>query len=112
MSIGEPHIVFTEADARWVHHPHSDALVATTQIANNNVHRMLVENGSAIDIIYLDAYKRMRLNKGDPSLTITLLYGFIGDRRIPKGMIKLVVTVGEHTRVSTVMTEFLIINCP
>ena len=45
-------IVFIEADAKWVHHPHSDALVIMMKMANNIVHRMLVDNGSAVDIIY------------------------------------------------------------
>ena len=31
-------IVFTKADARWVHHPYVDVLVITAQIANSNVH--------------------------------------------------------------------------
>ena len=31
-------IVFTEVDARWVHHPHANALVITAQIAISNVH--------------------------------------------------------------------------
>ena len=31
-------IVFTEADARWVNHPHADALVITARVANNNVY--------------------------------------------------------------------------
>ena len=52
-------IVFTKADSRWVHHPHTDALVITAMVTNNNVHRLLVDDGSAIDIIYLNVYKRM-----------------------------------------------------
>ena len=51
-------IIFTEADAKWVHHLHSDALVITTRIANSNIYRILVDNGSAIDIIYPNAYKK------------------------------------------------------
>ena len=105
-------IVFTEVDTRWVHHPHSDALVITTWIINNNVHKILVDNGSAIDIIYLDAYKGMGLNKCDSSPTTTPLYRFTGDHVIPKGMIKLAVTIGEHPWVSTIVTEFLIVDCP
>ena len=31
---------------------------------------------------------------------------------IPRGTIKLVVTLGEHPRVSTTVTEFLAIDCP
>ena len=40
------------------------------------------------------------------------LYGSIGDHVIPKGIINFLVTVGEHPRVSTVMTEFLTVDCP
>ena len=95
-----------------MHGPPSDALVITTRIANNNVYKMLVDNGNVIDIIYLDAYKRMRLNEGDLSLTTTPLYGFTRDHIILKCTIKLAVIVEEHPRVSTVMIEFLIIDCP
>ena len=44
-------IVFTETDSRWVHHPHTDALVITIRVANSNVHRMLIDNGSVVAII-------------------------------------------------------------
>ena len=54
-------VVFTEVDTRWVHYPHSDALVITARVANSNVHMILVYTRSDVDIIYLDAYKRMRL---------------------------------------------------
>ena len=59
------HVVVTEVNTRWVHHPHSDALVITTRVANSSIHRMLVDDGNIMDIIYLDAYKRMRLTKSD-----------------------------------------------
>ena len=77
-------------------HPHSDTLVITTWIANCKINRMLVGNGSVVEIIYLNMYKRMGLNEGELSLTTSPLYGFIGDYTIPKGTIKLAVTVGEH----------------
>ena len=74
---------------------HSGALVITARVANSNVHRMLVNNRSAMDIIYLDAYKRMGLTECELSPTTMPLYGFIGAHVIPKGMIKLIVSVGE-----------------
>ena len=55
-----------------------------------------MNNGSVVDIIYLDEYKSMGLTDGKLSPMIALLYGFIGDHVIPKGMIKLMVTMGEH----------------
>ena len=91
---------------------HSDVLVITARVANNNVHKMLVDNGSAVDIIYLDAYKRMRLTEGELSPTTASLYRFTRDHVIPKGTIKLKVIVGEHPRVSTVITKFFVVDCP
>ena len=78
-------VVFTEADSRWMHHLHSEALVKTARVTNNNVHIMLVENGSAVDITYLDAYKRIGLIEGDLNATTTPLCGFTRDYVIPKG---------------------------
>ena len=45
-------IIFAEVDIKWVHHPHIDDFFIIVRVANNNVHRMLVDNGSAIDILY------------------------------------------------------------
>ena len=89
-------VVFKEANTRWVHNPHSHALVITVRVGNSNVHRMLVDNGSAVDIIFLDAYKRMGLIESKLSPMTSPLYKFMGDCVILKGTIKLEVAVGEH----------------
>ena len=79
-----------------MHHSYSDALVITARLANANVHRMLVDNGSVMDIIYFDAYRRMGLTGSELSPTTSPLYDFTRDHVIPKGTIKLAVIVGEH----------------
>ena len=53
-----------------------------------------------------------RANVADLSLTTTPLYGFTRDHVIPKETIKLAVTLGEHPRVATIVTEFLTVNYP
>ena len=65
---------------------------------------MFVDNGSTVNIIYIDAYKRIGVPKSEFSPMTT------GDHVISKGTIKLVVTMGEHPRVSTVMIEFLVVD--
>ena len=45
-------IVFAETNASWVQHPHEDALVITTKITNSLIHRVLIDSGSAINILY------------------------------------------------------------
>ena len=45
-------ITFSERDAHHVRHLHCDALVVKAMITNNNVHRILVDNESSVDILY------------------------------------------------------------
>lgn len=44
-------ITLTEDDARHVHHPHNDALVVKVAIGSINVHMVLVDNGSSVNIL-------------------------------------------------------------
>ena len=72
----------------------------------------MVDDESTIDILYVNLYKRMGLAESDLNPTTSPLYRVTGDHVIPKGMTKLTVTIGEHLRMSTVFTNFLIVNCP
>ena len=81
-----------------MHHPYEDALVITIKIANNLVHRILVDNRSAVAILYWDACQKIGLTQADLSLKLSPLYGFVGDHVILEGTIKLAVTLGEHPR--------------
>ena len=72
----------------------------------------MVDDGSAIDILHLDAYKRMGLTENELSLTTSLLYGFTKDHVIPRGTAKLAVMVGKLPWVSTIIAEFLVVDCP
>ena len=104
-------IVFTHADASWVHHPHEDSLVITIEVANSVVHWLLVDNGSVVNILYWDAYQKTGLRRANLTPTISPLYGFTRDSVIPERTIKLVVTLGEPPWMATVMIDFLIVKC-
>ena len=54
-------IVFTQADASWVHNPHEDALVIIAKVADSLIHQLLVDSGSAINILYWGAYQKTGL---------------------------------------------------
>ena len=47
----EEFITFTKEDARGVQFPHNDAVVVSLNIANYDVRRILVDNGSSADIL-------------------------------------------------------------
>ena len=48
-------------------------------MANNNVYRILVDNGSSVDILYYQAFQKMGLKVSDLQRSSNLVYGFIGD---------------------------------
>ena len=48
-----PIIGFTEQDAEGVDLPHDDALVVSVQIAHAVIDRMMVDNGSAVNLLQL-----------------------------------------------------------
>ena len=50
-----PTVGFLEKDVRRLHHPHNDALVVNIWIEDYNMHRVLINNGSSVDILYYPA---------------------------------------------------------
>ncbi|XP_074374505.1 uncharacterized protein LOC141714907 [Apium graveolens] len=88
-------ITFKEADARWVHHPHNDALVISIQIGTKNIHRAFVDNGSSTNILYYSTFKKMGLPDLDMSGEDSWVYGFSGAGVRVMGSIRLPCTLGE-----------------
>ena len=67
-------------------------------IANNNVHRIMVDSGSSVDILYFQAFERMGLKVSDLKPSPNLVYSFTGDSVIPLGVISLLMTPGAYPR--------------
>ena len=72
----------------------------------------MVDDFSAMDILYLTAYKRMGLTEDDLDPNSSPLYGFTRDHIVPKGVAKLTIMVGEHPRSSIVLANFLVVDAP
>ena len=54
--VDNPIMKFSEEDARCLHHPHDDALVVSIRVGEYNMHLVLVDNGSSVDILYYLAF--------------------------------------------------------
>ena len=91
---------------------YEDALVITTEIANSLIHRLLVDSGITVNILYWGAYQKTGLRRVYLTPTTSFLYGFTGDSVIPEGTIKQVVTQWESPQTATVVINFLAVNCP
>lgn len=72
----------------------------------------MVDNGSAVDLLYHGTYTKMGLKDSNLKPVTTPLYGFTSDFVLPCGRINLPLTVEEFPRTSTIMIEFLVVDYP
>ena len=56
-------ITFLDSDMEGCQHPHDDPLVIKAVIANKMIHRVLVYNGSSVDIIFALAFDKMGIGR-------------------------------------------------
>ena len=103
---------FNEEDARGVKQPHNDPLVIMLTIERFNTKRILVDNGSSADIIYLPAFQQLNLDPRRLRPFDSPLVSFNGDKVYPKGIVTLTVTIGTYPRQLTRQLDFLVVDCP
>ena len=103
---------FNEEDARGVKQPYNDPLVITLTIEGINTKRILVNNDSSIDIIYLPTFQQLKLDPGKLRLFDSPLINFSGDRVYPKGIMTLTITVGTYPKQLTRQLDFLVVDWP
>ncbi|KAL2459905.1 Uncharacterized protein Adt_43325 [Abeliophyllum distichum] len=102
-------ISFTEEDMRRVHYLYYDALVVRAVVARNGLGRMLVDNGSSVNVIFLSTYEQMNINVPlEPSTEP--LYGFTGDCVTLKRIVRLAVTMGEEPLAIHTFMKFLVVD--
>uniref|UniRef100_A0A803NKK9 Ig-like domain-containing protein n=1 Tax=Cannabis sativa TaxID=3483 RepID=A0A803NKK9_CANSA len=103
-------ITFMESDVRWVHHPHADALVVVDNIGGDNVHQILVDNGTSINLLNPQAFKHMGLHKKDLRPVTSSIYSFTEDIIELKGIIKLPIMLGTTPVTTKSMADFIVID--
>ena len=84
-----PTLSFLEEDKIGTTQPHDDALLITLRIGDYNVKRMMVDGGSAAEIMYPNLYKGLKLKLEDLMPYSSTLMSFDRKLVIPKGMIRL-----------------------
>ena len=80
---------FLDEDKIGTIQPHDDALVITLRIGGYDVKIVMVDQGSAAEIMYPDLYKGLSLRVEDLTPYSSLLVSFEGKVIIPKGQIRL-----------------------
>ena len=102
----QPALSFSNEDKVGTYQPHDDALVVTLQIGGYDVRRILVDQGRGVEIMYPDLYKGLKLKPEDLVSYDSPLVGFDGKTIVPRGMIKLLVQVGQRV----VEVNFIVVD--
>ncbi|XP_075669793.1 uncharacterized protein LOC142639516 [Castanea sativa] len=82
------------------------------RVEDFNIHWVLIDNKSSIDIIYLPTFQQMKLDKKRIRPFTLPLVSFTGDRIVPKGIVTLTVIAGTYLASVTKEIDFLIVDCP
>ena len=97
---------FSDKDKIGTIQPHDDVLVVTLRIGGYDVKRMLVDQGSAIKIMYPDLYKGLNLKSEDLIAYDSPLMSFEGKTVIPQGQIRLPI----QTDSEIVEVDFIVVD--
>ena len=84
-----PALSFSNEDKVGTLQPHNDALVVTLRIGGYDVKRVLVNQGSGIEIMYPDLFKGLKLRSEDLTHYDSPLIRFNRKVVFPKGQIQL-----------------------
>lgn len=89
---------------------HNDAVVVTLNIVNYNVYCILVDNGSSTDVLFYDAFWKIGFTLKWLGKLDSPLVGFFEDDVPIKGIIILLIMVGQAPRHFTVQLDFLVLR--
>ena len=101
-----PTLSFLEEDKIGTTQAHDDALLITLRIGDYDVKRVMVDGGSAAEVMYPDLYKGLNLKLEDLTPYSSSLMSFDGKLVIPKGMIRLPI----QTSPEIVEVNFIVVD--
>ncbi|XP_065620091.1 uncharacterized protein LOC136063516 [Quercus suber] len=101
-----PVLGFSDKDKAGTIQPHDDALVVTLRIGGYDVKRVIVDQGSTVEIMYPDLYKGLNLKLDDLTPYYSPLVSFGGRMVTPKGQIRLPIQTGSEV----VEVDFIVVD--
>ncbi|XP_050259094.1 uncharacterized protein LOC126704105 [Quercus robur] len=101
-----PVLGFLDEDKIGTIQPHDDALMVTLRIGGFNVKRVLVDQGSVVEVMYPDLYRGLNLKPKDLTAYDSPLVSFEGKTVTPMGQIKLAKQTGSNV----VKVDFVVVD--
>jgi hypothetical protein len=107
-------ITFSQEDLQLKDYPHNDAMVISCVIKGFLVHNVLVDTGSAADIIFAKAFKQMQEQDDKIHDATNSKCGFGGKQIVALGKITMPITFGylHNTRTEQVVFDIVDMDYP
>src|ERR1044072_3116575 len=106
-----PIISFTAEDVVGILPHEDDPMVVRLRVDGVNVKRVLIDQGSSANILYYDAYQKLRLRRNHLRRFEGTLVGFSNEEVEVLGYIQLEVVFGTKESEKAIPVKFLVINC-
>nr|GEV16382.1 hypothetical protein [Tanacetum cinerariifolium] len=86
-------------------------LVIEAKMGGHVIHRMYINGGSSIEILYEHCFNRLRLETNSQMVPATTsLTGFSGETIWPLGQLRLLVTIGDATHSTKAWMNFMVVK--
>ncbi|XP_057747541.1 uncharacterized protein LOC130966731 [Arachis stenosperma] len=105
-----PTFSFTKEDRQGIVTGHDDPVVITMILANVDLYRTLVDQGSSADILFKPAFDKLGLDEKDLRAYPDTLYGLGDAPTKPLGFIPLHTTFGKGIKSKTLSIDFIVVD--
>ena len=105
-------LTFTKADLQDVVPHDNDLVVISLVTTGRRVRRVLVDQGSSADVMFLTTFKQLRLSMDQLRPYTGCLYGFAGDEVVVRGHIELRTMFTDGTSSRTANIRYLVVDAP
>ena len=104
--IASPVLGFSDKDKVETIQLHDDVIVVTLRIGGYDMRRVLVDQGSAVEVMYLDLYEGLNLKLEDLTAYDSPLVSFEGKIVTPRGQIRLPI----QTSLEVAEVDFIVVD--
>ncbi|XP_014499530.1 uncharacterized protein LOC106760626 [Vigna radiata var. radiata] len=105
-----PDITFTDEDFHAPDPDQDDPMVITARIAEYDVSKVLIDQGSSVNILYWTTFQKMGLSEDIIAPFGEQIVGFAGERVDTRGYVDLRTRLGTGDRAKELRTRFLLVE--
>jgi len=107
-----PPIIFTNNDFHGLDQEQDDPMVIIVEIENYAIKKVLVDQGSSVNILYSATYQKLQLPDTAMVPNDEPICGFSGEQVTTRGYIDLYTVFRDGTQTKTIPIRFLIVDTP